>query len=250
MWFRLLFSLLLMLPNMAGAQLAPVQLYDIRIQAFSVCSHLLAYYNPNQDGVDLRHADAYRERLDVLKQQVGRDPELALIVAQMADSMAELEAVPVEQPEQYPEWLTLVLMAQAQLDQQLAERAEAAAVSASDMTVLQELRLDIERVLLLYQSRAFGLLGMYVMVVDENTVTRLDANVLRGFGMLQEQRSEYGLELARLKGYYNFIRPHLLEQQRGWVPSSAAYYLRQASEGLAQLLPEPAQVAASAATIY
>lgn len=248
MWFRLILILLLVLPNIAGAQLAPVQWYDIRIQAFSVCSHLLAYYNPNQEGVDLRHAEVYRERLGVLKQQVAQEPELSRIVAQMTDSVDELETVPVQQPELHPEWLTLVLMAQAELDQQLAERAEAVAPPSSGIAVVQELKLDIERFLLLYQSRAFGLLGMYGMVVDEDTVKQLDAAILHGFDVLQAQRDEHEPELARLNSYYNFIRPHLLEQQRGWVPGSAAYYLRQTSEGLAHLLPSLAQTAAS--TVY
>lgn len=240
MWIRLCLALALMAPGMAGAQLPGDQLHAARIQAFSLCSHLLAYYNPNQDGIDLRYADAYRQGLQQLQRQVRQDPELTGIVEDMAGAIRALEAVPAEQPELYPEWLTLVLMAQAQFDQQLAEREAGSPTVAPPVASVQALRLDIERLLLLYQSRAFGLLGMYVLVVDENTVAQLDARILGGFAGLQAQGAAPDSELAKLQGYYSFIRPHLLEQQRGWVPGSAAYYLQQASQGLAGLLPEPA----------
>ncbi|PRB81417.1 hypothetical protein [Pseudomonas sp. MYb185] len=240
MWVRLFLVLLLMQPGLAGAKLSSTPLHDARIQAFSLCSFLLAYYNPNQDGIDLRYADGYQQDLAWLKEQLGNDAELGEMVEDIDIAITALEAIPADLPELYPEWLTLVLMTHARLDQRLAERNAGAGEVSAQLSTVQELQLDIERLLLLYQSRAFGLLGMYVLVVDENTVAELDKRILHGFAELQSQALSADQQLAKLEGFYSFVRPHLLEQQRGWVPGSAAYYLRQTSQGLSLFLSERA----------
>lgn len=235
---RLMIFLLLMLPGLAHAQLSAAQLHAVRTQAFSVCSYLLAYYNPNQDAADVRHADSYREGMQRLQQLVRWDSNLDRLVDEMAHSIDGLEAVPPEQPELYPGLLTPALRAQAELDLELAQRAVRISPSSAEMATMQELRLDIERSLLLYQTRAFGLLSMYVLVVDEDTVAQLDTRILQGFADVRAQHAQHRAELARLQGYYTYMRPHLFARQRAWVPSSAVYYLQQASMGLAGLLPE------------
>ncbi|MNN96595.1 hypothetical protein D3C81_2156150 [compost metagenome] len=76
---------------------------------------------------------------------------------------------------------------------------------------------------------------MYVMVVDDETVPDLDRNIINGLSELNKQWPEKSAELERLNTKYRFIRFRLLNNSRGWVPGSAAYYMGGIADGLAKL---------------
>ncbi|MCY1479593.1 hypothetical protein D9M68_130330 [compost metagenome] len=234
--WRLSLILLCLLPTLACADLSARRLQDIRLQAFDLCSNLLAYYNPNQEAADPRHAERYRQDLLTLRGLLAGQgaSSLELAVAEMGEQIDGLEVVPAGQDELYAGWIIPLLKAQARLDREAAERYAAAPPSDERLLVLHRLSLDIERLLLLYQTRAFSLLGMYVMVVDDDTVPQLDAGIVRGFAELTTQWPEHAAELAALKRNYDFIRPRLLQHSRDWVPGSAAYYLGRITSRLAQ----------------
>ena len=239
---RLLLVLLLALPGLASASLSSQRLQDIRLQAFAACSNLLAFYNPNQEAADPRHLERYRQGFAGLQQSLAGQGDAALEAAQaeMRRWLAELERVPAGQAEHYPERIIPLLKAHARLDQRAAELYAAAPPGEPRQLTLHRLSLDIERLLLLYQTRAFSLIGMYVLDVDDSTVPRLDGQILQGFADLKAQWPEHAAELGKLKQNYDFIRPRLLQNDRGWVPGSAAYYLGQITSRLAQFDAGPA----------
>lgn len=237
MHLRLLLVLLLALPGLASASLSAQRLQDIRIQAFGTCSNLLAFYNPNQDAADPRHAERYREHLQALQGLLdGQDATpLGQAGAEMHTLVADLGRVPAGQAELYPELIIPLLKAHARLDREAATAYAAAPPAEQRQLTLHGLSLNVERLLLLYQTRAFSLIGMYVLDVDDNTVPQLDGQIHQGFADLAAQWPEHSAELAKLKQSYDFIRPRLLQHDRAWVPGSAAYYLGQVTTRLAQL---------------
>lgn len=233
---RLLFALLL-LPNLAFANLNAERLQSIRSQAFSVCSNLLVHYNPNQNNSDPRHAERYHQALQQLQQlaTLEQDPLLIQATSEMRQRIAELEQQPASDAALYPTWINPLLEAQARLDQQAATRYAASAPRGPGRQLLHRLTLDIERLQLLYQTRTFGSLAVYVLEVDENTFAQLDRQILQGFATLEQDWPQQATELSKLKRKYEFIRPRLLGHELGWVPGSAAYYLGQVSDGLGKL---------------
>ncbi|AYC32345.1 hypothetical protein D3880_08120 [Pseudomonas cavernae] len=229
--------LLLLSANLASASLPGARLQAIRSEAFSVCSNLLVYYNPNQDGSDPKHAERYRQDLQQLQQLLTeeQDPVLSTAAADMGRQIAELERQPASEAQLYPNWINPLLEAQTRLDQQAAKRYAAALPGEAQQLDLHRLSLNVERLLLLYETRTFGSLAVYVVSVDDNTFPQLDQQILQGFNELQRQWPQQVNELAKLKRKYDFIRPRLLQHDLDWVPSSAAYYLGQVTDGLAKL---------------
>ncbi|MBV2132188.1 hypothetical protein KRX52_05170 [Pseudomonas sp. MAP12] len=237
MHLRLLLVLLLMLPGLASASLSAQRLQDIRLEAFAACSNLLAFYNPNQQAADPRHLERYRQGFHGVQQLLAGQGDAALeeAAAEMRSRLEELERVPAGQVELYPDRIIPLLKAHARLDHRAAELYAAAPPAEQRQLTLHRLSLDIERLLLLYQSRAFSMIGMYVLDVDDNTVPQLDGQIHQGFADLAAQWPGHSAELAKLKQNYDFIRPRLLQHDRAWVPGSAAYYLGQVTTRLAQL---------------
>jgi hypothetical protein len=234
---RLFFALLLLLPNLASANLDGERLQTIRSQAFSVCSNLLVHYNPHQDDSDPRHAERYRQALQQLQQlvELEQDPLLSQAASDMYQRISDLERQPASDSALYPNWINPLLEAQARLDQQAAKRYAAAAPHEQLRQVLHRLSLYIERLQLLYQTRTFGSLAVYVLEVHDNTFAQLDRQILQGFATLEHDWPQQAAKLSKLKRKYNFIRPRLLKHDQGWVPGSAAYYLGQVSDGLARI---------------
>lgn len=234
---RLLFTLVLLLPGLASASLDAERLHSIRSQAFSVCSNLLVHYNPNQNDSDPRHAEHYRQALHQLQQLVTQeqDPLLIQAASDMHQRVGELERQPASNAQLHPTWINPLLEAQARLDRQAATRYAAIAPGEPRREALHRLSLDIERLQLLYQTRTFGSLAVYVMAMDDNTFVQLDQQILEGFAALEQDWPQQATELSKLKRKYDFIRPRLLRHELGWVPGGAAYYLGQVTDGLAKL---------------
>lgn len=233
---RLLACVLLLLPTLALANLDAERLQAIRANAFSVCSNLLVYYNPNQDGSDPRYAERYRHDLQRLQQLVAQegDAQLSQAAAAMGHGIDELERQPASNAQLYPAWINPLLKTQASLDQQAAKRYSAIALDEPHR-VLHELSLNVERLLLLYQARTFGGLVVYVVDGDDNRFMQLDRQILQGFATLEQRWPQHAAELGKLRGKYAYVRPRLLNNEQRWVSGSAAYYLGQVTDGLASI---------------
>lgn len=77
--------------------------------------------------------------------------------------------------------------------------------------LLHELNLEISRLLLIYETWTFGTLGVFVITMEEDSITGLDQKVREGFERLGLSEPVQAQALERLKDQYAFIRPHLLE---------------------------------------
>lgn len=232
-----LFFILLLLPNLAFASPNAERLQDIRSQAFNTCSNLLVHYNPNQDNSDPRHAERYRQALQQLQRLVTleKDPLLITFANDMRERVEALERLPTSNSELYPTFINPLLEAQARLDQQASVRYASTAPIEPRRRALHQLALDVERLQLLYQTRTFGSLAVYVMTTDDTTFDQLDQHILQGFKALSQSLPQHAAELNKLIRKYDYIRPRLLKHELIWVPEIAAYYLGQVSTGLAHL---------------
>ncbi|MCL6691311.1 hypothetical protein M8R19_21670 [Pseudomonas sp. R3.Fl] len=240
--FRFLL-LLLSLSFMPGAQAddraLANELHTIRSLAFTTCSNLLLYHSSGGYGGDSRNLDAYRAGMARLSELVARsgDVELQEPVRQMREQVGMLERNENANRLLKPRWVIPALQAQALLDARLADRYAALSVPPA-MRMLHEQSLDISRILLMYQIRAFGSLAVYFMEVDEDTPKRLDLRVIDHFGQLMMQLPDKERELDELQRHYLFIRPRLLGRDAGSVPAGVEYYLGKtvvALDGMATL---------------
>lgn len=232
-----LFFILLLLPHLAYSNTNAERLQAIRSQAFSTCSNLLVHYNPNRNDSDPRNAERYRQALQQLQRLVTleKDPLLIKFAGDMRERVEDLEKQPTSSPELYPTWINPLLEAQARLDQQASMLYASAAPIEPRRLTLHKLTLDVERLQLLYQTRTFGSLGVYVMAMDETTFAHLDQQITQNFTTLKQYWPQHNVELNKLMRKYDFIRPRLLNHELIWVPGSAAYYLSQVSDGLARI---------------
>ena len=230
---RLICFALMLFPVAVSASFDSDQLSRIRYQAFAVSSELLLYYNPNQDGSDPRHANGYRQGLAQLQIAVrGAPVALQKTTAELQRLIEILEAQPstADQVQLRPTLINPILESQASLDRQ-AEQLYGK-LPASQRHVLHALQVDLARLLLLYETRTFGSLGVYMMEMDDDSFVRLDQQIIVGFDSLHSEDSQKIDELKALRRKYDYIRPRLLQHSQDWVPESAFYYL----DGIARRL--------------
>ena len=186
----------------------------------------MLYYNPNQGTGDPRRVEGYRRGLAQLQRLVASGPVVLQEAAGELQRLIErLESQPTsaDQAMLRPAWINPILESQAALDRQ-AERLYDE-LSDDPRRSLHALQLDLARLLLLYQTRTFGSLGVYVIGISDDSFARLDQQIIAGFDDLRERDSSQASELQALRRRYEFIRPRLLQHNQDWVPESAFYYL-------------------------
>lgn len=217
---------LMLFPLASFAASGPEQLFKIRYQAFAISSELLLYYNPNQGAGDPRRAEGYRRGVARLQTLVASGPTvLQEAVGELQRLTEILEAQPssADQVMLRPTWINPILESQASLDRQ-AERLYNA-LPDDPRHSQHTLQLDLARLLLLYQTRTFGSLGVYVTGITDDSFARLDQQIIAGFDRLRSSDAGQASELDALRRKYDFIRPRLLHHSQDWVPESAFYYL-------------------------
>ncbi|MCG7201481.1 hypothetical protein MD273_17220 [Marinobacter pelagius] len=236
---RLLFILIgcLSMPAQASNQAAELQ--QIRLQGFALINNLLAYYNPNSDGVDPRFQDRYQAARAQLIQVVPAQGELREALENLLQYLAEFEAEAGETPAYlYAHWFNPMLKAHAALDRLADQRYQMQAV-AGNVAKQHELNLKLSKLLLLYQTRTFGIgtLGVFAVEMDENAFKDLDASITKGFSKIIEDAPGLTDSVERLANQYAFVRPRLLDHSQKWVPGITAYYMGNISQDLAALAP-------------
>ncbi len=227
MLIRLLLTLLLLSPELALAKATTEDIQAVRVEAFSLCSNLLVYYNPNKDGGDQKHLDRYRQSRDKLQKLLlsTQDPELQAAGKGLLVKVADLERQPSSNAQLHPTWINPLLEAQARLDQVANLRYAAAPPQDPFTQSLYRQSLDVQTFLLLYETRTFGSLAVYIVNENEVTFPELDQAIVRRFAQLQTLNPQHAEAIGTLKQSYDFVRPRLLQYDLQWVPSSAAYYL-------------------------
>lgn len=233
---RLLFTLLL-LPHLAYATPNAEHLQTIRSLAFNACSNLLVRYNPNQSDSNPRYTERYQQALDQLSQLVAqeKDPLLSKLASELNERIQKLEQQPANRTELYPVWINPVLESQARLDLQASVRYASAPPVEAMRQALHQLMLNVERLLLLYETRSFGSLAVYVKSMNETSFAQLDHDILQSFLTLKQRWPQHAHELDKLMSKYDYIRPHLLKHDLAPLPGGAAYYLGQVNDGLARI---------------
>lgn len=237
MLIRLMLIMFVLLPSLACANPSAEHLQAIRHLSFSACSNLLVYYNPNQADKDPRYLDRYLRDLQGLRQQVAlaQDEDLSRAADDLDHRIAELQRQPASDSQLFPAWINPMLDAHARLDRLVATRYDEAQPEDPLRLEVHRLNLNIQRLQLLYQTRTFGGLAVYVMPVSEHTFPELDRAIIDGFLELERLLPGPATELVSLKHKYDFIRPRLLQHEQKWVSGGAAYYLGQVGDGLVRL---------------
>jgi len=211
------------------------QLHMIRSAAFTVCSNLLLYHSSAGYGGDVRNLEAYRAGMAWLGGQ--GDAELVEPLRQMDEQIALLERNHDADRLLKPRWVIPLLQAHAQFDGRLAERYAELEVSP-ELLLLHEQSLDASRMLLMYQTRAFGSLAVYFMAVDEDTPQLLDARFMARFQQLTARLPGQAQALAELERRYQFIRSRLLADSGNWLVAGAEYYLGRIVDSLDRMATE------------
>ncbi len=209
------------------------RIQQIRVHGFELVNSVLAFYNPNGEGMDYRFQQRYQEAQTRLAELMMSQGEMRSAMQQVRETLVDLEENASKNPEYlYSRWVNPLLKAHAELDQLAAQQYERTGLSAG-LVRQHELNLNLCRLLLLYQTRTFGTLGVFVMAMDEGTFTRLDASIVTGFEELAESHPQSREALGRLATEYGFVRPRLMAHGEKWVPGIAAYYLGNISRDLA-----------------
>lgn len=227
---------LLFCPLLTYAQDARENLQSIRYLAFSTSSHLLLHYNRSSTA-DPQHAEKYRADLQQLDQMLQQTPSLKLQAegARFQSLISTLEQHRDDEVQLYPIWINPILESQARLDGLAQQLYQASTPQAAAAQALDRLTLNTQRLLLYYQTRAFGSLAVYVDDLKRGAPESLDQAIRQDFAALRGALPEQTQALSKLERNYHYIRRHLLQQQGEFVPDSAAYYLEQISSGSQQL---------------
>ncbi|WP_185831644.1 hypothetical protein, partial [Pseudomonas aeruginosa] len=163
----------------------------------------------------------------------SENPELLEEGKKFQDQIAELERQPRSASNLYPKWVNPILEMQAHLDSELQLLVSKQEVMVgADKKVACQLQLDVQRLLLYYQTQSFGSLAIYLDELKAGDPSAIDGRVLDAFGALRHSANPTATSLARLQAKYEFVRPHLLDKRLELVPSGAAYYLGQIGDVL------------------
>lgn len=236
---RALLFALLAWPMLTTASESARHLQAIRSEAFDVCNGVLLYFNPNIDhrgGRNPHHAEEYRQSLERLGQLVGsvRDTQLATQVRKIQTLLAELERQPASVEWRYAHWLNPTLEAHADLDNRAADLYTNAPKSP-DQVSLDALSLDVARLNLLYQTRTFGGLRLFISDNSSEPFKELDGRIVEGFDAAEGAWPNSQDIISTNRRNYYFVRSSLLANGANWVQGSAAYYLGKITRSLNSL---------------
>ncbi|WP_043310446.1 hypothetical protein [Pseudomonas sp. ML96] len=220
---------LLLCPFLAFAKAPQEDIQNIRFLAFNSSSHLLLHYNPVTSSANPEHAEKYRadmQQLNMLLQQTP-SPELQAEGARLQSLIETLEQHRGDEAHLYPIWINPILESQARLDSLAQQLDPESDHDSSPLQTLDRLMLNSQRLLLYYQTRAFGSLAVYIDDLKQGAPETLDQAIRQDLATLQQMLPQQATELSKLERSYNYIRRHLLQQTGEFVPGSVAYYLEQ-----------------------
>ncbi len=219
---------LLLFPLLALAQDSEENLLSIRYLAFNSANYLLLHYNISNGTGDPKYAEKYRADLQRLNDSITQipSPELRAEGQRLQALVHELEQQR-DQPDLYPIWINPILESQAKIEAMAQRLTQNDAGANTSRLQLERLTLNSQRLLLFYQTRAFGSLAVYIDDIKQGAPQTLDQAIQQDFTALRNSLPQQAKELAKLERKYNFIRRQVLQQQGEFVPDSVAYYLEQ-----------------------
>ncbi len=221
---------LLLYPLLTCAQAAEGNLLSIRYLAFNSANYLLLHYNTSNGSADPQYAEKYRADLQRLNHHLTQvpSPELRAEGQRFQSLIHDLEQQR-DQPDLYPIWINPILESQAKIETLAQQLAHSGEDPGAIPLQLERLTLNSQRLLLFYQTRAFGSLAVYIDALKQGAPQTLDQAIQQDFTALRSSLPQQTEELNKLERKYNFIRRKVLQQQGEFVPDSVAYYLEQIS---------------------
>ncbi|MFN9525610.1 MAG: hypothetical protein ACK563_04185 [Pseudomonadaceae bacterium] len=205
----------------------------LRSLSYSVLENVLIYHNPQGIPFDAGNAEVYQRDLQQLRQQSANLglPDIVSQAEQLDSAIADLHHLPQSNSEMrgsippYSLWLPQVIDQQALLATTLAELYTRYTDASPLQRELHGLSRDISRLSLSYQISAFPHLVAQAWILDEQTVTELDAAIWQRFEQLPRQYPETADVLNKLRKRYNFVRRHIATPGQAEVTNAVERYL-------------------------
>jgi len=215
----------------------PEYWHAVRSDSLTFCSYLILSLNANQGEIDPAYADRYKHKLTELQVRLAAesDPQIDDSLKQISSSLTELQHHIRDDPAQFPTWLNRILAAQARLDSFAANRYDGVAPVDQNKLLIDELDLDLGRLLLIYQARMFGALNVSAVDNDSDPINHLDGRILSKFDQYAALAPDHSADLEKITRNYWFVRPRLLSQERNAIPSGVAFYIERVRSGLSGL---------------
>ncbi|MCC6073916.1 hypothetical protein ACFPTX_19585 [Pseudomonas sp. GCM10022188] len=230
--------LLLLVSSAARADSSVAQqLHEIRTHGFMLCSNLLVYFN-SQDpasAFDPKVREEYRlnlRDLDTLAGGVADQPGIADSLQELKATIDSIEKEPEDVRVLYTSSLMPILRAHGDLEK-AAESAYLKMGATSPVVAgLNQLSLDMGRMLLLYESQAFINIGEYSVKSGEGSFEAIDQRIGSRFEELLKLEPNMESELREAITDYRFVRQKLKASNQTLISRSAIMYLGRSVEKL------------------
>lgn len=242
----LLCGLLLLCSPVRGDERSALQLSELESRGQLLCASAMLYFNPGERTPDPRLLTSVFHHLQTLETyilQLGQPAALAQPLGEMKKVFAELDGLPTEQRQRYPELVQQLLTRQRQLQQAAAsaytdERQSLAADSPA--LLIGELSRSLAGFLLDYQLRHYPLPGQERFVLSPPALQALDQAIEGRFADLQSRQTGHAAELGKIRSSYQFVRGQIQQGgKRGH--GGAEFYLSRAVTDLDELAQAVAQ---------
>jgi hypothetical protein len=234
----ILASVLLLLSSAARAESSVTQqLHEIRTHGFLLCANLLVYFNSQDPAAafDPEVREAYRlslRELDALAGGVDDQPGIADSLQELKSAVGLIEKEPKDVRLLYTSSLMPILRAHGDLE----EAAENAYLKMGETSLvvagLNQLSLDMGRMLLLYESQAFINIGEYSVKSGEGSFEAIDQRIGSRFEELLKLEPAMESELRTAITDYKFVRQQLKASNQTLISRSAIMYLGRSVEKL------------------
>lgn len=236
----------LLCPQAWGDERGALQLSELDSRGQLLCASAMLYFNPKDRTPDPRLLTSVFHHLQTLETdvlQLGQPAALEQPLGEMKRVFAELDGLPPEQKQRYPELIQQLLAHQRQLQQATAaayasEQRSLPSEAASPL--FSEQSRALASFLLDYQLRHYPLPGKEQLVLSSARLQALDQTIEARFAALLEQHAEHAAALNKIRSNYQFVRGQL-QQDKGRAQGGAEFYLSRAVTDLDELALTVAQ---------
>lgn len=215
---------------------------SMRISSFGFSGSLLNNYNHIRTPFQQRSDEGYRQHLHELNRlyrqsglTVGAEDIKALNdLTDELESMPQLDSVVSTIVLAYPTLITSIYQAQQRFESSLFRYQEMIdSRGAGVITTIDDLRLDIYKIMSLYSVSTFTGLA-YLNDMDPDLAI-LDGKIQEHFLTLEGQAPELSNDIEKIKNIYLFVQPKLVGLSRPWTPSAVVLFLTRAEQALKEL---------------
>ncbi|MDH0639342.1 MULTISPECIES: hypothetical protein [Pseudomonas] len=199
-------------------------------------------YNHIRSASQQRSADDYRQYLDALNTSyeqsgltVGIDELKKLnALTEELEKLPQLDGEMSSAMLAYPNMMTDIFKTQQQFDQALAGHLATVDQGGDVIRTIDDLRVDISSIMLLYSVSTFT--GLAYLNEEDPELTILHGRIQEHFQALDQQLPE-ALQghVGKVKGPYHFVQKKLVGLPRPWTPSAVVFFLTRAEAQLQEL---------------